>query len=363
MNTITLPIHSDFQLNGKALDQQQLSKVACNFIKEGSEYDQQIGEFILDWLSDNSATIQLQTSGSTGTPKTIEVEKQKMYHSAVATGNRLKLSANTKALCCLPINFIAGKMMLVRAMVLGWHIDIIKPSSNPLATIEKNYDFTALTPHQLANSLENIGKFKKVIIGGAPMSMELKNEVKNVSTKIYETYGMTETLSHVALRRINPKKNTQEKAFKAVKYVTFKQDKNGCLIIEAPKILDAPITTTDIVDLVDEKRFFWKGRLDFVINSGGIKIFPEEIEKKLHSLIDVPFFVSGIPDERLGQKVALFVETDSLEKVNQLQELIAESSLLSRYQLPKEIIHLPTFVYTPTGKLNRLASLEQLKVS
>ena len=156
-----IPIHPDFKLNGYHYNEEEIYPVAYSFIKEGIEYEELIGNFLLDWFNDNYEQMKLRTSGSTGEVKEMFVPREKMKNSAIATGKRFKLPAKTKALCCIPSNYVAGRMMLIRAMVLGWHLDLVEPRANALKEVEKEYDFAALNPHQLNNSLDKIHLIKK----------------------------------------------------------------------------------------------------------------------------------------------------------------------------------------------------------
>ncbi len=359
-NSNVIPIYPHFKLNGNHLNTDELYSVAYSFIKEGEEYEELIGNFLLDWLNESYSTIKLRTSGTTGAPKPIFIAKTKMKASALATQKRFKLPSKTKALLCIPANYVAGRMMLVRALVLGWEIDTIQPKTKALEKIDKNYDFCALTPHQLSNSLNHLHRVKKIIVGGAPVNNSLLKKLKSVSAKIYETYGMTETVTHVAARRINSMKSTSDKPFKALSGVHFSVNKNNCLIINAPKIIEDPIQTRDVVDLVDENQFFWKGRLDNVINSGGVKINPESLEKEIQNQITHNFFLTGVKDQDLGDKLVMLVEEDGNKKP-QKDEIMHQLKQLdfSKIKIPKEIIVVSKFVKTRTGKIDRKATLKK----
>lgn len=351
-----IPIHPDFKLNGHHYSENEIYPVAYSFIKEGSEYEELIGNFLLDWFNDNYEQMKLRTSGSTGEVKEMFVHREKMKNSAIATGKRFKLPAKTKALCCIPSNYVAGRMMLIRAMVLGWHLDLVEPRANALKEVEKTYDFAALTPHQLNHSLDKIHLIKKVIVGGAPISESLLKKIQDIPTKVFETYGMTETVTHIATRRLNSSSKTKLKPLKALKNVSFTLNKKNCLIVTAPKITDEPVETRDVVELVDNIRFYWKGRLDNVINSGGVKIHPEQVEKKLQLHIDKPFFITGMANESLGEKVVLFIESDDKNDKKRIQEIFKQEDVLDKFEVPKEIILVKEFKKTRTGKVHRLAT-------
>lgn len=349
-------VHPCFKLNGTSYSLNHLRKVAYSFIKEGLPFEERVGNFMLDWLNDDYEDIKVRTSGSTGEPKVVFIDKQKMINSALATGKHFKVQEETKALMCLPAKHIGGMMMIVRAMTLGWHLEIVKPASNPLDDVYKTYDFCAMTPFQLDNSLNRLHLIKKLIVGGGHISENLKMVVQGIPTKIYETFGMTETVSHIAARKVNNRKSgkTASGPFKALPKISVSSDENNRLIIKAPKLLDAPILTNDVVKIESYKKFYWKGRYDNVINSGGVKIHPEEVEKKLQKLITQRFFLSAMPDDALGEKVVLFVEMSFSEKtISDLTEAIDKLKGLSKFEKPKKIYLVEKFEETPNGKVNR----------
>ncbi len=349
-------INPSFKLNGTHFSRMHLHKVAYSFIKEGKPFEERVGNFLLDWLNDDYEDIKVRTSGSTGKPNVFFIDKQKMVNSALATGKHFKVKEGTTALLCLPPKHIGGMMMLVRAMTLGWHLDIVKPTSNPLDKIYKTYDFCAMTPFQLDNSLNRLHLIKKLIVGGGQIPENLKQLVLGIPTKVYETFGMTETVSHIATRKVNNRKkeNNQNKPFKTLPHVSVSVNEENRLIIKAPKILDKPLLTNDIVEIETYKKFYWKGRADNVINSGGIKIHSEEVEKKLQKLITQRFFLSAMPDDALGEKVVLFVELPFSEQtINDLNKAIDGMEELTKYEKPKKIYLVEKFEETPNGKVNR----------
>jgi O-succinylbenzoic acid--CoA ligase len=290
---------------------------------------------------DASETIQLTTSGTTGNPKTITLSKQAMVHSALATADYFKLQPGNKALLCLPARYIAGKMMLVRTFIIGLELDILPSSSNLEALLsEKTYDFVALVPLQAENSIDKLHQFKKIIIGGASVSRELSHKLQNLNNEIYETYGMTETISHIAAKRID------SETFTVLPNVTLASDDRDCLVLNVPFISEALITTNDIVELVNNTEFKWIGRYDSIINSGGIKLVPEQIEAKIAKHLTVPFFITGIPDALLGQKVILVLEGAKIELPKTLFEK------LDKFEIPKDIFFIPQFERTATAKIN-----------
>ncbi|MCF4101242.1 AMP-binding protein [Gillisia sp. M10.2A] len=346
--------HHNFKLNKLHFTNSDLKQVAYNLIKEGEPYEGSIGDFLLDWLKP-SPFLEVSTSGSTGKPKRIKVKKEHMINSALATAKFFELPEKSTALMCLPANYIAGKMMLVRAMVLGWELDLVPPSSNPLDQVFKTYDFCAMTPFQLDNSIGRLHLIKKLIVGGGAVAPNLQEMVQGMKTKVYETFGMTETVSHIAAKRLNPKKKKKKPTpFKVLPKVHISKDERGCLVIKAPMVADETIVTNDVVEILTYKKFIWKGRYDNVINSGGIKLFPEEIEKKLNKVIEHRFFVTGMPDDALGEKLVLFVEADfSEELLEELKQKVTSVKSLDKYEVPKKVYLIQKFEETPNGKIHR----------
>ena len=343
-------IHNRFKINNFHFNKEALFQFAYSLIKEGKEYEKDLGLFLLDWLDDKE-TIQLTTSGTTGIPKVITIEKQAMVNSAIATGNFFNLHPQDKALLCLPPRYIAGKMMIIRAMIIGLELDIIEPSSHLDSLYEhQKYDFGAIVPLQAENSLVKLNQIKKIIIGGAKVSDDLALKLKEVNSEIYETYGMTETITHIAAKKIG------EEYFNILEHVTISIDDRNCLVIDAPSISDEKVITNDIVEILNEKQFKWLGRYDNVINSGGIKLFPEQIETKLASKISNRFFITGFPDAVLGTKVVLVIEGKS----NEIDPQIFNS--LEKFEKPKKIVFVSEFVETDTKKINRNKTLQKIKV-
>ncbi len=340
MTPIYSNVHNRFKLNGFQLNREDLCRVAYSFIKEGEDWEKPVGDFLLDWFDDKSY-IEMSTSGSTGVPKRIRVEKQAMVNSALATGNYFDLQPGNKVLHCLPVRYVAGKMMLVRGFILGLELDFVAPSSNPLERITTDYDFTALVPLQAQYSINQLHRFRKIIIGGAKITKPLEDQLLGISSQIWETYGMTETISHIAAKRVG------EAAFTVFPNIRISQDNHNCLLLEASALSNEVIATHDVVELVADNQFVWLGRLDNVVNSGGVKLIPEQIEEKLATRIPTRYFVQGAPDPVLGEKLVLFVEGDPF--------VIAPSvfDTLDKYEKPKAIHFVPHFEETRTGKIIR----------
>jgi len=354
----TYKIHPQFKLNGISFSSEDLKEVAYSLVKEGADYEVTIGDFLLDWLS-NGHSIVVTTSGSSGKPKELVLEKEYMVNSAMATGQFFGIKDGDSALHCLPTDFIAGKMMLVRAMVLGLELDCVAPSSEPLKDAFKSYDFCAMVPLQLENSIHKIDLIKTLIVGGAPLSANQRKTVQNIETKVYETYGMTETSTHIAVKQVNCFTSSEtETYFNTLPDITVTKDKRDCLVINAPQIAKKPIITNDMVELISDNRFKWLGRYDNIVNSGGIKLIPEQIEEKLTPIIHSRFFVAGLPDGRLGEKLVLVVE-GVIEK-DVLYQKIESLTKLQKFEVPKEIHVIKKFEETENGKIQRMKILNLL---
>ena len=321
-------------------------------VKSGKLYSdevpifQDVNQFISEWMNGNDE-MMLQTSGSTGTPKPITVKKDWMKNSARLTGRTFGLKEGDSALLCMPMKYVAGKMMVVRALELELDLKVVEPCSNPLKNINEPINFAAMVPLQLENSLKDLAKVKKLIVGGGQVNSKLEEKLQSVSTHVYETYGMTETLTHVAIKPLNgPSKSD---VFRALDDIDFELDGRGCLVINAPKMNPKPVITNDFIDLVDEKSFRWLGRYDNIINSGGIKIIPEVVEEKLSSIVpNRRFFIAGKSDKSLGEKVVLVVEGKSMD---------ISCKSLDKFEQPKEIHFIPEFVETKSGKIHRQTTL------
>lgn len=338
--------HKSFKLNGLSFSS------VDEILRYSKEFSEEIHQFLKSWFSVDKNII-VQTSGSTGTPKPILLKKEFVVNSAKATGCYFDLEENTTALLCLPIKYIAGKLMLIRALTLGWKLDIIPSNSNPLEKIDKVYDFSAMVPLQLENSLSKINLIKKLIVGGGVVSKELVAKIQQVSTAVFATYGMTETITHIAVKKLNKIVETPV-FYQVLPNVTIYKDQRNCLVIKAFKVSDEIIFTNDVVDLVAEHQFMWLGRFDHVINSGGIKLHPENIEEKLSKIIRNRFFVTGIFDEKLGQKLVLIIEGKK-DVIN-----LNQANLL-KYETPKETYFLDNFIETKTKKIQRKKTLDLLK--
>jgi len=315
---------------------------------------QMVLNFVKDWISSDE-WITVQTSGSTGKPKKIQLLKSKMKASARATIDFFKLQKNQTLLLALSTDYIAGKMMVIRALEQNMTIVIAPLQANPLLIdLPIKIHFSAFVPMQvqtiLANnkSKANYQNIDTVIIGGGRINEKLDAQIQTLKNDNYATFGMTETISHIALRNISKK----EKSFTALPFVSFRSDTNNCLIIHAPKVCDYQLKTNDCIELLNNNQFIWKGRYDFVINSGGIKLHPESIEKNILSLIpNHRFYITGENDALLGEKVVLKIESKVDFNVDELESKLSQN--LTKFEQPKMIYIVHQFKETETGKIIR----------
>ena len=312
-----------------------------------------INEFLTEWHND-SPTIVVHTSGSTGKPKPIQVEKRRMEASARITCSFLGLKEGDTALLCMPLDYIAGKMMVVRALTCGLKLIVEAPSGLPLqpplplerAGGETPIDFAAMVPLQVWNLLqqapERLRQIRHLIIGGGAINNELAEALKDMPNAIWSTYGMTETLSHIALRRLNgPERNLWYTPFDGV---NVSLNPEGCLVINAPAVHDGPLVTNDIAEL-SGLNFRILGRKDNVVCSGGIKIQIEEVERLLHPHLRQPFLISKAPDMKLGEQVVLLTTSLDVDAVR-----VVCQKVLPRYWQPRQYLHIETIPLTATGK-------------
>ncbi|TDQ19420.1 O-succinylbenzoic acid--CoA ligase [Algoriphagus boseongensis] len=310
------------------------------------------------WLNGTTEFNQ-QTSGSTGIPKTIRISRSQFLASAKGTGEFFQMGENSRILCCLNPAYIAGKMMLVRAMVWNCELVLVEPNSDPLKNCSGEFDLAAFVPLQVEgtfNNPESLAKLKSIknlIIGGAPLSSGLKQKLISSQISAYQTYGMTETVSHIALARIE----AGEMLYKTLPGVIIGKDERGALWVLSEMGGPEKIQTNDRIELFSPNSFHWLGRVDFVINSGGIKHFPEELEQKIEPLVDKyfpnsRFFIFGESDEKLGEKIVLLVERKENQKsaIDLLEDL---KNVLNKYEIPKAIYLRTEFAETPTGKIDR----------
>lgn len=321
-----------------------------------------VDEFLAQW-NDDSPTMEVRTSGSTGTPKLIYIEKERMRASARMTCDFLGLKPADTALLCMPLDYIAGKMMVVRALERNMKLLSVEPSGHPLAdnTLsdlnEGIVHLAAMVPLQVWNTLqvpeerERLHHIKHLIIGGGAIPRELEQELRTIPINVWSSYGMTETLSHIALRRIS------EDYYSPLPGISLSQDQDDCLIINAPALCAQTLYTNDIVRFHGKDHFQIIGRRDNTICSGGIKIQIEQVEAWLQSIGIDNIMVTYREDKALGQAL-VYLTTDKID-TDMLRKSVPTDTTNSKFWLPRHIVKVPFLPLTPTGKPDR-ATAKQL---
>lgn len=308
--------------------------------------------FLNEWFN-ASPVITVYTSGSTGTPKELIVRKDQMMQSARLTCEFLNLKEGQSALLCMNLRYIGAMMVVVRSLVAGLNLIVRPASGHPLADIKEPLGFVAMVPLQVYNTLqipeekERLKQTDILIIGGGAVDEALEAELKHLPTAVYSTYGMTETLSHIALRRLNGTSASEH--YYPFSSVKLSLSAENTLIIDAPLVCDGTLQTNDIARIYPDGSFMILGRKDNVINSGGIKIQAEEIEKVLRPFIPLPFVITSVPDHRLGQAVTLLIagQLDTKEIEDKLQ------TILEPYYRPRYILTTDCIPQTKNGKISR----------
>lgn len=358
------------QLNGQyvsATDFEQRSPLIVQLLADLPLLEQKaIIDFLQQWFDAEKNTITAQTSGSTGPPKTITLKKSQLLASATATANYFGFKAGQRALLPLSARFIAGKMMLVRAIYSGFQLDVrpanhIFPNPNNLPF----YDFAVMVPVQLSRVIEEnyLACFGQLLLGGADIPPLLKTQLLQVDLPVFQGFGMTETVSHIALRKVSG--SSPEKAYTVLDGVQIRTDERQCLCIKGPATDDEWVISNDVVELQNDRQFVWRGRYDHVINSGGIKVVLEEVEAALGALIAAEsnlaclqnreFALSRMPDPRYGESIALWVTGEvpaEHERVDCLRKLKASLPLA---WAPRAILAIDRLPLLENGKLDRRA--------
>lgn len=332
-------------------------------------------DFFSEWNNDSDRVL-VHTSGSTGKPKPMMVEKKRMLNSARITCDFLGLKPGDSALLCMSLDYIAGKMVVVRSIERHLHLISVSPSGHPLKDINEEITFAAMVPMQVYNTLqvpeerERLTHIRHLIIGGGAIDASLEKELQALpgNIAIWSTYGMTETLSHIALRRINGAEASEwYQPFDSVK---ISQTEEGCLVIDAPLVCAETLVTNDIVEIesyiynkVEKLRFRIKGRKDNVICSGGIKIQIEEVEEFLKPHLEKPFMLAKKKDEKFGEIAVLLTEDEDLKKVEAtIRRLLSgksddsnksSESKSHKYWIPREFRYVEHLPLTETGKPKR----------
>lgn len=366
MNTRRDPVRTikdafdSLTIDGRRLDPIQAHALVEAWVKTRKP-DEQWKEDLLALITEltiaGGSSIAATTSGTTGPPKHIRIPRRDLVNSARLTAQAFGLHENDRVLLCLPCSYIAGKMMVVRAMALGLNLHVIDPRGSVLGRlkVQDMFRFTSMVPIQLHRALQEDRQrveeqFHTILLGGGPVSNALEEDLQGLRTKVFHGYASTETVTHAALRRLNGKERGT--AYHAVGRVTFAQDKRGCLVVNTPHLVKKQHITNDLVKLEDATHFHWLGRADNVILSGGKKIYPEQLEAKTAGIIPYAHFFMAKPDAALGQAVMLVLETeDGPQAVDDVRKALAK--VLTAHEMPRRVTALRAFRRTASGKVVR----------
>ena len=369
---------SEIILNGKSLAFEWILENYEDLPSEQfSQNEIQTLIFCGQWLS-GQKRFSVPTSGSTGQPKSVNLTRQQMAASARMTGEALHLNKGDSALVCLSSEHIAGLMMLVRGFELGLNVTVVAPAGNPFTAFDfengGHFHFTAFVPLQLQTILNSgethlavLNRMKAILVGGAQVSATLEKTIEQVETSVYQTFGMTETVSHIALRKLNGPDKSEY--YEALPGVEIRRDRRGCLTVNSTVTNNEWLATKDLVEIKSGSRFVWLGRVDHVINSGGVKVQAEKVEKVIaEALLEMnqeknsnqEFFVGPLPDNTYGQIVIVVFEDVNHIQIDEKRLRAFLSKNLAKYEIPKSIYFLKSFIRTSTGKVDRKANLAKI---
>ncbi len=317
-------------------------------------------QFIIDFF-DEEVSLTQRTSGTTGDPKVLDLNRDSMIRSARMTLKYFGLQAGNTALLCLPVQYIAGKMMLIRALTGGLNLVTVEPSGRPLENLSREIDFSAMVPLQLIETIASshpIDTIKKLLVGGGEVNENLLRIIQKMSqTEVYETFGMSETYTHFAIRRING--NTVDVNFNVLGGVIIDTDERACLTVDMPGVTNGKVITNDLVKIHSKTSFEWLGRIDNVIKSAGIKIIPEILEKRIRNVIEPAHIFIGLSDPKLGQKLVLVVEGEDV-KLPRDRWMSSMSEIMDKHELPKEVVVISEFPRNKAMKIDRIELLKLL---
>jgi O-succinylbenzoic acid--CoA ligase len=330
---------------------------ACVERTHGAAWSEELRD-VLRMLTSGDGSITARTSGTTGEPKDLRFSASDLRASARLTGHTFHLKNGDRALLCLPSHFIAGRMMLARAFVIGLDLHVVDPSGPVLEKLDPavRFRFAAMVPQQLHRALQDdrervVRQFDTILLGGGPVSTTLEEDIKRLNVRVFHGYGSTETLTHVALRELSGARATG--VFGAIGDISFDEDARGCLIINTPHLSVRRHVTNDMVDLQDERHFVWRGRYDNVILSGGRKINPEGLESRTAGLLPYAHYFAAYEEAGLGQGLLLVVESDrpAAELVDEVSALLRGE--LGRFDLPRRLVTVDHHPRTSSGKIIR----------
>ncbi len=318
--------------------------------EEKSGWEKEWLAFLEEWYAP-SDFIEVSTSGSTGNPKLIRLKKDFVAASALRTIQYFGLKEKDRVLHCLPSRYIAGKLMIVRALIGKLDLHLVDPTTDFNVLQNANFKFAAMVPNQVAKLMEwEMGNVEFLLIGGAAIPQPLEEQLQQFDTVCYSSYAMTETATHIALRKLNG--NNADKYYHCMSDIKVSLSNDNCLQIFMPGLEEPFLQTTDLAMLKDQKTFHILGRADNVIISGGIKFSPEHLEEKLAKHIAQPFIISSLPHDTLGQQLTLVIEgIETSEMGAQLQAICQKN--LSKYECPRQFLFVKKIPRTPNDKINR----------
>ncbi len=358
----------DVQLNQRtplSREEIQRKKYPSNL----SAFETSVVNFCHDWLT-GASTFELKTSGSTGTPKIVTATREQMIESVNRSQEAIGFQEGEAALVTLHPDYVAGKMMLTRCLVANLSIVALEPSSNPMTLLPLNrtIDFAAFVPYQIQTILDSkdalrLNRIRNILIGGGSVPEATQTILQRLEGSVYLSYGMTETLTHIALRKLTGK--SPDHFFKTLPGISIHQDERGCLVIEGDYFPEKVVVTNDLVELQSGGRFQWLGRWDHVINSGGIKLIPEVLEPRLNSVFEkldhaCRYLLSGWPHDKLGQELMLLIEGQPWSQQEQELLILEMEKILGRFEVPRRIGFIEKFSETENQKINRTLTLAQL---
>jgi len=362
-------------LNGKKFYYEEIANYSFRNSIPLNGYEVTTLEFCRNWLN-GVQEVAINTSGSTGSPKLINLTRAQMEASARYTLKVLHLQENDRALVCLNTEYIGGMMMLVRGFTGNLNLTIIEPIQNPFKYLSPNgpeaYEFGSFVPMQLQAILTEtpekkylLNNMKGILVGGAPIPNELLKQIETIEAPVYHTYGMTETSSHVALKRLHG--SQPDTSFRATESVKLGLDYRGCLTIKGDLTNNQLVVTNDLVNLVSEHEFEWLGRVDNTINSGGVKVQAEKVEVALaQALLELQHegrsFITSFPDDKLGQRIVAVLEGEKLNHPDEEKIKQHLKRILNKYEVPKEFKYISDFCTTGSGKIDKQATLKNLSL-
>jgi len=363
MNRYSDLIGESVLLDGRVFTRQEL----LHYCRSGSadpevpEWKREVLEFMAYFLDPDSGSIHQKSSGSTGDPKTFTLSREAMVRSAQRTLRFFRLNRGERALLALPVHYIAGKMMVVRALVGGLDLVLLEPSSRPLSGLSGPVGFAAMVPLQIEESLSHgdpLHLISTLLIGGGELHPASREKLSLMEVpRIFETFGMTETYTHFAVRRINGP--DPDPCFRVMEGVRVGTDTRGCLEVEVPGITDGPLHTSDLVEVRDRGAgFSWLGRFDNLINTGGIKIIPELLEDQIRQVIGQECLVVPEPDRKLGSRLVLMVEYNGSPPVEAWMELLR--GRLRKHELPRRVLAVSSLPRNPSMKPDRTSARDLL---